>query len=274
MINQYRGYALNPAKVPGREDGGRAGLPRLPHLARLPGAAAQLPDERAAGLLPGGVPGGDARAPPVPRTVSARRPLVVRGTIASACRRAARSTARASGSRASPRADGPDARARPPTDDEGAFRLRWRPDRSGRLFLTTPRFRDLSPLRRSLGRVRVRAAVGCARRACRGGAVVLAAAPGRDGAAPRAARRAGATGRGRRVPGGPAGATARAAGTASGSASTCPRARWRRAGPLRRPRHRGGRTIQGPLRRRRLIVAAACVAAPSSRRRRAPRASS
>ena len=106
-------------------------------------------------------------------TVSARRPLTVRGTIASAVPGAAV-------------LDGADVRltrftsaltgrtlARAATDAEGAFRLRWRPDRSTRLFLTTPRFRDLSPLRRSLGRVEVRAAVALvAPRATSGGALL------------------------------------------------------------------------------------------------------
>ena len=59
------------------------------------------------------------------------------------------------------------------TDAEGAFRIRWKPNRSGPLFLTTGRFRDLSPLRRALGRVRVRAAVRLRRPRMRGGAVVL-----------------------------------------------------------------------------------------------------
>jgi hypothetical protein len=45
------------------------------------------------------------------------------------------------------------------TGAAGEFRIRWRPNRSGRLFLTTPRFRDLSPLRHALGATRVRAAV-------------------------------------------------------------------------------------------------------------------
>ena len=172
MINQYRGYALDPAKVPtARTDGALAFLDFL--TARdFQRRLRSFPTAEQPGFFPAAFPA-VTLAGPVRRTVSARRRLVVRGAIASGVPGAAA-------------LDGADIRltrftsaltgrtlARTATDGEGAFRLRWRPDRTGRLFLTTPRFRDLSPLRRSLGRVRVRAAVQLAApRATRAGAIV------------------------------------------------------------------------------------------------------
>ena len=179
MVNQYRGYALDPAKVPAAKTEGA--------LAFLDFLTARDFQQRLRSFPTSEEPGFFAAAfpvvtldRPVRRTVSARRPLVVRGSIASAVPGAAALDGAAIRLTRFTSALTGRTLARTATGDDGAFRLRWRPDRSGRLFLTTPRFRDLSPLRRSLGRVRVRAAVR-ARRA-RGpppAAPSSAAAPGR-----------------------------------------------------------------------------------------------
>ena len=172
MVNQYRGYALAPAKVPAAKTEGALAFLDFLTSRDFQRRLRSFPTSEQPGFFPAAFPV-VTLARPVRRTVSARRPLVVRGAIASDVPGAAA-------------LDGADIRltrftsaltgrtlARAETDDEGAFRLRWRPNRSGRVFLTTPRFRDLSALRRSLGRVRVKAAVKLgAARATSGGAVV------------------------------------------------------------------------------------------------------
>ena len=172
MVNQYRGYAINPAKVPAAKTEGA--------LAFLDFLTARSFQDRLKSFPTTAQPGFFAAAFPVvtltrraPRAISARRALVVGGSIASAVpgaspldgarvrlsRFTSPLTARTLGSGL--------------TDAEGAFRIRWKPNRSGRLFLTTGRFRDLSPLRRALGRVRVRAAVRLRMPRVRGDAVML-----------------------------------------------------------------------------------------------------
>ena len=172
MVNQYRGYALNPAKVPAAKTEGALAFLDFLTARDFQQRLRSFPTREEPGFFAAAFPE-VTLARPVRRTVSARRPLRVRGTIASAVPGAAA-------------LDGADVRltrftsaltgrtlARTVTDADGAFRLRWRPDRSARLFLTTPRFRDLNPLRRSLGRVDVRAAVALARaRATSGGALL------------------------------------------------------------------------------------------------------
>ena len=249
-----------PGQGPARQDGGRARVPGLPHLARLPGPARQLPDAAQPGFFPAAFPV-VSLARRAPRSLSARRTLVLRGTIASAVpgappldgarvrlsRFTSPLTARTLGSAV--------------TDARGAFRIRWRPDRSGRLFLTTPRFRDLSPLRRALGqRAGPRRGPAARSRAC-----ARAGGPARSGVAgdrtpARAAGGARAAGRGRPLPGGPAAATAewRQPLQARRRARPGPLGR---SGALRRPRHRGGGTIRQAVRRGRLIAALAALVA-------------
>jgi tungstate transport system substrate-binding protein len=153
MVDQYRAYALNPVKVSRDEPEGA-----LAFLDFLTSRSFQNRLRSRAGFFPGAFPTVSLDERP-DRTISARRTLTVRGSIASAVPgarpldgavvRLARFTAGPSAPRLDSDVTGPD----------GEFQLRWRPDRSGPLFLTTTRFRDLSPSRHALGRVRVRAAV-------------------------------------------------------------------------------------------------------------------
>lgn len=173
MVNQYRGYGLNPAKVPSaRTEGALAFLDFLTtrafqeRLRRFPTAAQP-------GFFPAAVPALTLTREP-PRAISARRTLTLRGRIASSVPGAAPldaapvRLARFTSALTQRTLD------RAVTGDDGAFRLRWKPTRSGRLFVTTTRFRDLSALREPLGRVRVRAAVQLRRPRPASGGVVLA----------------------------------------------------------------------------------------------------
>ena len=158
MINQYRGYALNPAKVPAAKTEGALAFLDFLTARYFQGVLTRFPTREKPGFFPAAFPAVDLDGR-LRRTLSARRALTLRGTIASTVPgqpalndigvRLSRFTSSVSSrTLASDAASG-----------NGAFRLRWRPDRSGELFLTTRRFRDYSPLRESLGRVRVRAEV-------------------------------------------------------------------------------------------------------------------
>ena len=172
MINQYRAYALNPAKVPAAKTEGA-----LAFLDFLTGRGFQdrlrsFPTRELPGFFPAASPVVSLTRKP-PKTISARRTLKVRGTIASAVPGASPlGGARIRLSRfTSPlTARTLDAAT---TGAKGEFRIRWKPDRSGRLFLTAPRFRDLSPLRDSLGTMRVRAAVKLRKPRVQAGDVLL-----------------------------------------------------------------------------------------------------
>jgi len=172
MVNHYRGYGLNPAKVPAaKTDGALAFLDFL--TARgFQDRLRRFPTSRLPGFFPAAFPV-LSPAQRAPKAISARRTLTLRGRIASAVPGASPlDGARIRLSRfTSPlTARTLDAAT---TGAGGGFRLRWKPNRSGRLFLTTPRFRDLSPLRHALGATRVRAAVRLRKPRVRAGRVQL-----------------------------------------------------------------------------------------------------
>jgi tungstate transport system substrate-binding protein len=172
MVNQYRGYALDPAKVPTAKTEGALAFLDFLTARDFQQRLRSFPTSEEPGFFAAAFPV-VALDRPVRRTVSARRPLVVRGSIASAVPGAAALDGAAIRLTRFTSALTGRTLARTATGEDGAFRLRLRPERSGRLFLTTLRFRDLSPLRRALGRVRVKAAVRlAAARATAGGAVV------------------------------------------------------------------------------------------------------
>ena len=100
-----------PGEGPRGEDRGRARLPGLPHRARVPAAAAQLPDARRAGLLRRGVPRRRPRARTAPHGLGAPSARVARARSPRRCPARRRSTAPLSGSRGSPRRS-PAARSR------------------------------------------------------------------------------------------------------------------------------------------------------------------
>ena len=172
MVNQYRGYALAPARVPAAKTEGALAFLDFLTTRAFQARLRRFPTAEQPGFFPAAFPV-VRLARRVPRRVSARRPLTVRGTIASAVQGAAPLDGAAIRLLQFTSAVTQRSLDRTVTGDDGGFRLRWRPDRSGRLFLTTPRFRDLSPLRHAVGRVRVRAAVRLRRpRPAAGGAIL------------------------------------------------------------------------------------------------------
>jgi hypothetical protein len=97
-----------------------------------------------------------------PRTVPAGSQVTVAGRIASALPGADPLGGLALELAVRTRPAGVAALDRARAGAEGRFRLRTRLARSGELVLMTPRFRGLSPLRRPLGRVRVRPSLSLA----------------------------------------------------------------------------------------------------------------
>ena len=209
-----------PGQGPGRQDGGRPRVPGLPHRRAASRSASRASRRGPAGILPGRVPGRDADAQ---GTESDLRPAHARGAAGRShrpCPARARSTAPAI--RLSRFTSPLTART---LDSATTGRRRERsgsagsPTAAARLFLTTTRFRDLSPLRRALGAVRVRAAVRLRRPRVRGGGKVVLSGRAWPVTGRRRARlvvlaRPAAGGA---VPGGAPRAAGRAAATASGS---------------------------------------------------------
>jgi tungstate transport system substrate-binding protein len=195
MLNVYNVYAVSPAKFPAvRLEGALAFMDFLTSKA-FQRALARFPSRRRPGFFPAAFPGVKLTRR-LPRTVSAAKRVRIRGRIASTIpgadplsgllARLARFTTPLN----------PVVLDRDSAGAGGVFRLRSRLTRSGALFLTAPRFRNLSPLNLSLGRVRVRASVSLRRARVIGGRVALRGraypASGRRRAALQiAARRAG-----------------------------------------------------------------------------------
>ena len=172
MINQYRGYALNPDKVPAAKTEGALALLDFLTSRDFQRRLRSFPTAQEPGFFPAAFPRVRLERRPR-RSIGARRFLTLRGTLASAVPGAsALDGLRVRLVRFTP---GLTAKrlAAATTDATGEFRIRWRPNRSARLFLTTRRFRDLSPLRHRLRRLRVHAAVKIRKARVRGGQVRL-----------------------------------------------------------------------------------------------------
>jgi tungstate transport system substrate-binding protein len=158
MLNVYNLYAISPRKYPGVRL--RAALAFMDFLTSkaFQDALATFPSARRPGFFPAALPRLTLTRRP-PRRVSARRPVVIQGHVASAVPgeaplsgiqlRLARVLMRA----------GPVALGRDTASSRGTFRIRTRLSRGGELLITAPRFRNLSPLSASLGRVTVKASV-------------------------------------------------------------------------------------------------------------------
>jgi tungstate transport system substrate-binding protein len=156
MLNVYNVYAVNPRKFPAVNVKGALAFMDLLTSPSFQATLARFPSARRPGFFPAAFPRVRVVRRPAPR-VAAGRAVTVSGTIASAVpgaralvgipvRLVERSGAR-SRVVATTRASA-----------TGAFRLRARLAAGGTLLLGTPRFRNLSPLSRSLGRVAVRGA--------------------------------------------------------------------------------------------------------------------
>ena len=172
MVNAYRVYAIDPAKVPGvKLEGARAFLDFVTSV-RFQRQLASFPSRARPGFFASAFPR-VSLAGRLPRVVSAAEPLGLSGRIASvvpgepALSRVGVRLARF------PTPLNPVALERDLTSADGRFSLSGRLTRSGELFLTTPRKRDLSPLVHSLGHIRVRAAATLASVRVRGGQAVL-----------------------------------------------------------------------------------------------------
>src|SRR3954469_16494222 len=154
MLNVYNVYAVNPRKFPAVNLKGALAFMDLLTSPPFQAALARFPSARRPGFFPAALPRVRVVRRPAPR-VSAGRAVTVSGTIASAVP-GARALAgvpvrlvERSGARSR-------VVARGRVSASGAFRLRARLTAGGTLLLTTPRFRNLSPLSRPLGRVAVR----------------------------------------------------------------------------------------------------------------------
>jgi tungstate transport system substrate-binding protein len=172
MINQYRGYAIAPAKVPAAKTEGALAFLDFLTARSFQDRLKSFPTTQLPGFFAAAFPTVSLASKP-PTSISARRTLDVRGTIASAVPGASPldgARVRLSRFTSALTAKTLDSAT---TGADGGFRIRWKPDRSGRIFLTTTRFRDLSPLRHALGSVRVRAAVRLRAPRVRAGRVVL-----------------------------------------------------------------------------------------------------
>ena len=103
MINQYRGYALNPAKVPAAKTEGALAFLDFLTARYFQGVLTRFPTTGAARLLPGRVPGGGSGRAPAPDPVGPAGADPARDDRLDGPGRSRRSTASACGSRASPR---------------------------------------------------------------------------------------------------------------------------------------------------------------------------
>jgi tungstate transport system substrate-binding protein len=161
MLNVYNAYAISPRKYPKTHL--RAALAFMDVLTSegFQGALATFPTARRPGFFPAALPR-VTLTQRLPRSVPARSPVVVRGRVASAVPGAAplsgiplRLTRLAAPA-------GAVALDRATARSQGTFRMRARLTRGGELFITTPRFRNLSPVTVSLGRVTVKARAAAA----------------------------------------------------------------------------------------------------------------
>jgi hypothetical protein len=164
MLNVYNVYAINPRKFRSVNLQGALAFMDFLTSTSFQSALATFPSRQRPGFFPAAAPRVTLSRRPR-RTVSAGSRVTVTGTIRSAVPGAA--TLRGMSVRLArlPTPVTPVVLDRTRVGAGGTFRLRVRVNRNGTLFLTTPRFRNLSPLRLSLGRFTVRATASRVRRA-------------------------------------------------------------------------------------------------------------
>ena len=158
MLNVYNGYAISPSKYPATKL--QAALAFLDFLTSdsFQTALASFPSRARPGFFPAAFPK-VTLARRLPRRVSAARRLTVRGTVASAVPEQAPLSGLALRLARFPTPATQVVTDRDAASASGAFRLRGRLTRSGLVYVTAPRYRNLSPLRLALGRVAVRASI-------------------------------------------------------------------------------------------------------------------
>jgi tungstate transport system substrate-binding protein len=172
LLNVYKVYAINPAKFPAVKLQGALAFMDFLTSQSFQNALGRFPSRQRPGYFPAAFPRVTLTRR-LPGTLSAARRVRVAGRVASAVRGAPALTGLSVRLTRLVTAVNPVVLDRDRAGGRGAFRVRSRLTRSGPLFITSPRFRNLSPLSFSLGRVRVRASVSLARARITGGRVVL-----------------------------------------------------------------------------------------------------
>jgi tungstate transport system substrate-binding protein len=162
MLNVYNVYAVNPRKFPSVNLQGALAFLDFMTSPSFQAAIARFPSAQRPGFFPAAFPRVKLARTPSKR-ISARSFLTLSGTIASAVPGADPLQGIPLRLARLPTAVTPVVLDRGHATATGRFRLRTRLTRSGTLFLTTPRFKNLSPLSRSLGRFTVRASVSITR---------------------------------------------------------------------------------------------------------------
>jgi tungstate transport system substrate-binding protein len=158
MLNVYNVYAISPRKYPAVNiQGARAFMDFLTSQS-FQSALARFPSARRPGFFPAAFPRIELSRRPS-RAVSAGDVVTVSGTIESAVPGAEPLTGLSVRLARLPTPVTPVVLDRDRASSRGAFTLRARVRRNGTLYLTTPRFRNLSPMTQSLGRFTVRSAV-------------------------------------------------------------------------------------------------------------------
>ena len=158
MLNVYNVYAVNPRKFPAVKLQGALQFMDFLTSPAFQDALARFPSRRRPGFFPAAFPRVSLARRPT-GTLSASRVVTVSGTVASAVPGAEPLTGLPIRLVRFPTPVHPVVLDRDRAGSGGAFRLRARLTHSATLALTTPRFRNLSPLRQSLGRFTVRASV-------------------------------------------------------------------------------------------------------------------
>jgi len=162
MLNVYDVYAINPRKFPNVNLQGALAFLDFMTSPAFQAAIARFPSAQRPGFFPAAFPRVKLTRAPA-KTISARSFLTLSGTVASAVPGADPLDGISLRLARLPTAVTPVVLDRDDASSTGTFRLRTRLTRSGTLFLTTPRFRNLSPLSQSLGRFTVRASVSITR---------------------------------------------------------------------------------------------------------------
>jgi tungstate transport system substrate-binding protein len=156
MLNVYNVYAVNPRKFPSVNLQGALAFLDFMTSPSFQSALARFPSSKRPGFFPAAVPKIVLSRRPAARTVSAGTRVTFRGTIASAVPGADPLTGLSVRLARLPTPVTPVVVGRARVDSRGRFTVRARVNRSGTLFLTTPRFRNLSPSSLRLARFTVR----------------------------------------------------------------------------------------------------------------------
>jgi ABC-type tungstate transport system permease subunit len=156
MLNVYDVYAISPQRYPAVKVQGALAFMDFLTSKPFQDALAAFPSRQRPGFFPAAFPRVTLTRR-LPGTVSARRVVTIAGRMASGVPDAPALTGLPVRLARFTTPLNPVALGRATAGAQGAFRVGTRLTRSGELFLTAPRFRNLSPLSLSLGRVTVRA---------------------------------------------------------------------------------------------------------------------